>query len=133
MGVAGQHHALGALPPGNTRYPFYRRLGGPQGRSERVRKISPPPGFDPQTVQPRSESLYRLSYPCRQKVDRSFVNSLPAVLVPWYRIVKYKMFSISWRRELKRSTVSNLFNKTVRSTPISVMDLASSLEVLRLG
>ena len=29
------------LPPGNTRYPFYRRLGGPQGRSGLVRKISP--------------------------------------------------------------------------------------------
>jgi len=25
---------------------------GPQGRSEQVRKISPPPGFDPRTVQP---------------------------------------------------------------------------------
>jgi hypothetical protein len=31
---------------------LYRRLGGPQGRSGRVRKISPPPGFDPRTVQP---------------------------------------------------------------------------------
>ena len=41
-----------SLPPGKTRYPFYRRLGGPQGRSGEVRKISPPPGFDPQTVQP---------------------------------------------------------------------------------
>jgi hypothetical protein len=40
------------LPPGNTRYPLYRRLGGPQGRSGQVRKISPPPGFDPRTVQP---------------------------------------------------------------------------------
>jgi hypothetical protein len=39
-------------PPGKTRYPLYRRLGGPQGRSGRVRKISPPPGFDPRTVQP---------------------------------------------------------------------------------
>ena len=26
--------------PGKTRYPFYRRLGGPQGRSGQVRKIS---------------------------------------------------------------------------------------------
>jgi hypothetical protein len=26
-------------------------LGGPQGRSGQVRKISPPPGFDPRTVQ----------------------------------------------------------------------------------
>jgi hypothetical protein len=33
-------------------YPLerHRRLGGPQGRSGRVRKISPPPGFDPRTV-----------------------------------------------------------------------------------
>ena len=38
--------------PGKTRYPLYRRLGGPQGRSGQVRKISPPPGFDPRTVQP---------------------------------------------------------------------------------
>jgi len=31
---------------------LYRRLGGPQGRSGQVRKISPPPGFDRRTVQP---------------------------------------------------------------------------------
>jgi hypothetical protein len=34
------------LLPGMNLYPFYRRLGGPQDRSEQVRKISPPPGFD---------------------------------------------------------------------------------------
>jgi hypothetical protein len=34
-----------------TRHPFYRRLGGPQGQSGRARNISPPPGFDPRTVQ----------------------------------------------------------------------------------
>ena len=39
-------------PRDKTRYPLYRRLGGPQGRSGQVRKISPPPGFDPRTVQP---------------------------------------------------------------------------------
>jgi hypothetical protein len=41
-----------SLPPGKARYPLYRRLGGPEGRSGQVRKISPPPGFDPRTVQP---------------------------------------------------------------------------------
>jgi hypothetical protein len=40
-----------SLPPGNTRYPLYRRLGGPQGRSGQEQKISPQPGFDPRTVQ----------------------------------------------------------------------------------
>ena len=49
MGVGGQRHTPAALPPGKIRYPLYRRLGGPQGRSGRVRKISPPPGFDPRT------------------------------------------------------------------------------------
>ena len=39
-------------PPGKSRYTLYRRLGGPQGRSGQVRKISPPPGFDPRTGQP---------------------------------------------------------------------------------
>jgi hypothetical protein len=51
MGVGGQCHALAALPPGKTRYPSYRRLRGPQGRSGRVRKIPPPSGFDARTVQ----------------------------------------------------------------------------------
>ena len=41
-----------SLPPGKTQYPLYRRLGGPKGRSGQVQKISPPPGFDPWTVQP---------------------------------------------------------------------------------
>ena len=51
------------LPSRKTRYPLYRRLGGPQGRSGQVRKISPPPGFDPPTVQARSQSLYPATLP----------------------------------------------------------------------
>jgi hypothetical protein len=43
MGVGGQRHGTAALPPGMTRYLLYRRLGGPQVRSGRVLKISPPP------------------------------------------------------------------------------------------
>jgi hypothetical protein len=49
--VGGQRHVPAALPPGKTRYPLYRRLPWPQGRSGWVRKISLPQGFDPQTVQ----------------------------------------------------------------------------------
>jgi hypothetical protein len=44
------------------RYPLYRRLGGPQGRSGQVRKISPPRGFQYPECPARSQSLYRLSY-----------------------------------------------------------------------
>ena len=50
--MAGERHAPAALSPGKTRYPLYKRLGGPQGRSGRVLKISAPLGFDPLTVQP---------------------------------------------------------------------------------
>ena len=52
MGVGDQRHAPAALPPGKPLYLLYRELGRSQGRSGRVRKISPPPGFDPRTVQP---------------------------------------------------------------------------------
>ena len=49
----------------NTRHPFYGRLGGPQCRSERVRKISPPWQFDPRTIQPVASrySDYDILYP----------------------------------------------------------------------
>ena len=56
------------LPAGKTRYPLYRRLGGPRGRSGRVRKISPPPEFDPRTVQPVA-SRYN-DYATRPKMGR---------------------------------------------------------------
>ena len=39
------------LLPGETRYPFYRRLGGPQGRSERAKNLVPT-GIRSRTVQP---------------------------------------------------------------------------------
>jgi hypothetical protein len=40
MGVGGQHHGPAALPPGKTRYPLYRRLGGPQGRAGQKKKCA---------------------------------------------------------------------------------------------
>ena len=39
------------LPPGRTRYPFHRRLGGPQGRSGRAENLVPT-GIRSRTVQP---------------------------------------------------------------------------------
>ena len=52
-----------ALPPGNTRYPFYWRLGGPQGRSGRVQKISSLTGIRSPDRPARCKSLYQLSGP----------------------------------------------------------------------
>jgi hypothetical protein len=51
--VGGQRHAPAALPPGKTRYPLSRRLGGTHDQSGRVRKISPPPtGIRSRSVHP---------------------------------------------------------------------------------
>jgi hypothetical protein len=50
--VGGQHHAPAALPQGKTRYPLYKRQGGPHGQYGLCEKKTPPPGFDPRTIQP---------------------------------------------------------------------------------
>ena len=66
MGVRGQHQAPAAFPPG---------LGGPHGRSGRVRKISSHTGIRSSDRSARSESLYRLSYPGRHILEKgSYIN-----------------------------------------------------------
>jgi len=70
-GVGGQRHAPADSPLGKRRYPLCRRLGGLHSLSGEVRKISPPPGFDPKTVQPVARRYYRLRYPgSPQRKDR---------------------------------------------------------------
>ena len=52
MGVGGQHHAPHRFTPEiETRYPLNTGWVGP-GPVRTGPKISPPPGFDPQAVQP---------------------------------------------------------------------------------
>jgi hypothetical protein len=63
MEVGGQRPASAALFPGKTRYPFYRRLGGVQGRSRRVRKISTTPGFDLRIVGPVASRYTDWAFP----------------------------------------------------------------------
>ena len=75
MEVGDQRHAPASLPPGKTHYPLYRRLGGPYGRSEQLRKISPSTEIRSPDRPARSESLYRLSYPgpLRYNVSSTFL------------------------------------------------------------
>ena len=55
------------LPPGKTRYPLYRRLGGPQGRSGRAQNLALT-GIRSPDRPARSQSLYRLSYPAQCQI-----------------------------------------------------------------
>jgi hypothetical protein len=76
MGMGGQHHAPAAEHPGKTRYPLYRRLGGPQDRSGLVQKISP------HRYRPAcSESLYRLCYPGLLGGRVNYINSVRCLAV----------------------------------------------------
>jgi hypothetical protein len=65
-----------AARPGRTRVkdPGTHCTGGwvgPRTGLDRCGKSRPPPGFDPWTVQPVAQSLYRLSYPAHIPVSRS--------------------------------------------------------------
>jgi hypothetical protein len=61
MEVGGLRQAPAALFPRKTRYPLYRRLGGPQGWSGSENLL--PTGIRSPDRPARSESLYRLRSP----------------------------------------------------------------------
>jgi len=63
MAVGDLSHAPAALPQEKTRYPLYRKLGGPHDQFGQMRKISPPSRFDPRTVQPWANRYTELAIP----------------------------------------------------------------------
>ena len=74
-----------SLLPGKTPYPLYRRLGGPQGRSGHVRKISPPTGIRSPDRPACNQSLYRLSYRAHLNTHFKFNNFFFVKIVPFMR------------------------------------------------
>jgi hypothetical protein len=87
-----------SLPTGKTRYPFYRRLGGPQGRSGQVRKISPTAGFDPRTVQP---------------IASRYTDWATQSTRVYIRISIYKVAPVTGHYTFNRKTVSSEFCATL--------------------
>ena len=59
--------------PQFTRYPIYRRLGGPQVRCGWAEKLVPT-GIRSRTVQPVAQSLYRLSYPTHTHTEHTHTH-----------------------------------------------------------
>ena len=75
---------LGRFTPGKvTLYPLYRRLGGPQGRSGRVRESSLPQGFDHRTVQPVASRYTDWAIPA---LDKLVEGSKMLIYDEWWRV-----------------------------------------------
>ena len=83
-GDEGSASHLGrSLPPENTRYPLYRRLGGPQGPSGQARKISPL-GIRFPDRPARSQSLYRLLYSAHRLINDKMKKIRKETVVAWF-------------------------------------------------
>jgi len=91
------------LPPGKPRYPFYRRLGGPQGRSGRA-EHPVPTGIRSRTFQP---VVSRYTDWATRPTSRYHVRHEKSKLsVSWYRAIRLDGISVKKRRFLKcHSTV----------------------------
>jgi hypothetical protein len=109
-----------SLPPGETRYPLHRRLGGPHGRSGQVQKTSPPPnGIRSQDRPARSQSLYPTTIPGPLSDDKHFVKLLLYIHTEtrFYNRRKYTGFTIN-RRETFPNVITSLIPSYV-TTPFT--------------
>ena len=115
MEVGGWQHAPAALLPGMTWCPWHTRLVGPKSRTGRVRKMSPPPGFDLPTVQPvqsRSTDWAIPAHTCREYLHKTI--KFKPISTYWY--LKWNVFyhtqqltiydSQYWRQNKGRSVNS---------------------------
>jgi len=112
------------LPPGKNRYPFYRRLGRPQGRSGRVRKISSPPGFDPEPSSP-SQSLCRLSYTAHKRLWRRTQIMTPSLCDVF-------LFPVTSSLQAQLSSSASCFN-ILRSDPLTTPLLMIAFKMFTAG
>ena len=72
--MGGKRLAPPGLPPGRTRYPSYRRLGGPQSRSGRVQETSPATAFEPRTLTLVASRYTDRAIPALHEVDVTMIN-----------------------------------------------------------
>ena len=90
------------LPPGKTRYPFYRRLGGPQGRSGRAENLVPTgtrllieySGKKRSNLSLRLHSILRIRLEWKQRHVYALSQKLGQytyLLTPWCRVLLEKL------------------------------------------
>jgi hypothetical protein len=124
-----------SLPKGKTRYPLYRRVGGPQGRFRKVRKISPLLGFDPRTVQPvasyyNNDTLlyctllylltlllsYLLTYSADKSHLKKLTSSQPVKKLPEFYATRRFIASFTSARQLSLFRASSIQSIPLHST-----------------
>jgi len=76
MGVGGQRHAMTALPPGNTRYPFIGGWVGPRVGLDGCGKSRPHRDLIPGDRPACSKSLYRLRCPGPRTTLYNLLNKI---------------------------------------------------------
>jgi hypothetical protein len=85
MGVGDKRHAPVVLPPGRTRYPLYRTLGVPQGRSGRVRKSRSLSELDNPTVQVVASRYADWALPAsRHCTVRQFFSAIATIWIHFF-------------------------------------------------
>ena len=100
------------LLPGKTRYPIYRRVGGPQGRSGRAKNLVPT-GIRSRTVQPVSVTI-----PTELPGPHYFICTLK--LMPKKHLVQCRYTSYRQKRDYR--------------SPVCIFHLLCSLVIfLRVG
>ena len=121
--VGRQRHAPVALPPEKSRYPLYRKLGGLQDRSGWERKISPPPGFDPRTVQPVA--------------SRYTDYALTAHVTDEVTVLKFRYKCSALTQSLQQNPQTNIRQsstmvtyKQISCQPAALLDLCTKAQVL---
>jgi hypothetical protein len=89
-------------PGKDSLYPLHRKLCEPRGSSGCMRKISPPPGFDPQTAQPVTSHYTDLAIPAHDTgvylhiflilaLDGSECNSVLLPTLVEEQMLRYRM------------------------------------------
>ena len=94
MEVGGQRNSPASLPPGKTQCQLYRRIVKPQDRSGRLRKMSPPPEFDPRTSQLVASRYIDYVIPLKTTINRNCLQRLSSNRAVSTILLGYKNHSV---------------------------------------
>ena len=146
--MGGQCHTPAILLPGKIWYALYRLLGGPQGQSGWVRKISPPTGFNPRTVQPVASryNYYLFMYICQhlcfsellqvlqvplgstsEPVQMHLVEMAPEVKSTWKKVPVRKLSPLAHPHAYTQNT--EIIGSKIKSTGLRCCMLCHLAEI----